>query len=216
MLGWAVPVLCMMIAVWTFWSQRQQFQIESTIAYQAHRDNELQAKELETDENLPANTRIGAVDQTPEEETTFLTYLRTLGAMDHVELKNWASQTIEYGKDKVATPMDEKTAAVLKGLRRISGFLTLTGTYSAIRQMVGELETSKRLYTMNTLNWSVTPLSLQLSMNISRYVSPSKPGTAKKPLANTTPGSRPSPASTTVKPGAKKPTEPVQIGTSKP
>jgi len=211
MLGWAIPILCMAAAGWILFKENQAFVAADYARNQAHRDNEEKAKELEVYKNLPPEVRYAAVDDVPEEETTFLTFLRTRTTADNVTFKNWFSQTIEYGKDKQAAPKDPKVAELLKGLRKITGALTFTGAYQDIRKLVGELEESNRLYTQNNITWTATKDGTQLAMTISRYVAPAKPGAVKKTPPPKQAGAAPTtPARTGIHPGAAPPaTQPV-------
>jgi hypothetical protein len=179
-LGWAIPILCMAAAGWIFYKENQEFHEADLAKNQAQRENEVAAREYQQLNEQPPGRRYASVDDVPEEEIAFLTFLRTRCAANKVNFKNWFSITTEYGKDKSSTPKDEKTAALLKGIRKISASLVLVGPYDNLRKLIGEVETSDRLYTLSNLNWLTVKEGTQLSLTVSRYVSPGKPS-LKKP-----------------------------------
>ncbi len=212
-LGWVIPILFIAVAGWVFMTESREFAAASLARQNSNAAREEAAKELDKDKHLPAEARYAAVDDTQEEETAFLTYLRTRAAADHVGLENWSSQTLEYGKDKLNVQMDLQTTMLLKGIRKISGALTLTGTYESIRALVGELESSPRLYTISNINWSVSKSGTQLAMTISRYVGPAKeaPAKAPSPPKPASPPNSSKPAQAANAKSARKSTAPVQI-----
>jgi len=174
-MGWVIPLLCMAIAGWTLLRDNQELGAASDATKQAHRINEEKAKEKSLYDHQEPMHRYAAVDDVPLEETAFLNDMRTRMAADHVTFERWMSQSIEYGKDKLAVKMDDKTAALLKGIRRIGSTLTLTGSYGDIRKFLGELESSDRLFTLTNLTWNAAKEGTILTMTVSRYVAPPAP-----------------------------------------
>ena len=184
MLGWVIPIMCTAVAGWTLFRLNQDFMAAGEATKQAHRDNEKFAQELKLLQNLPAEDRYAAADDVPMEETAFLNYLRTAFQADNVTFENFSSISVEYGKDKVDDKMDGKTASLLKGIRRVSSTLTLKGPYANIRKLLGELELSNRLYTLNNLTWNSAKEGTVLTMTLTRYVAPPVPVPASaKPKA---------------------------------
>ena len=179
-LGWVIPILCMTVGGWFVYKEQQAFLVASDATRQSHRDAEKVAAEKKMYDELPPSRRYASVEDKPQEETEFLNYIRTRSQADGVIFDKWLSQTIEYGKDKLSQPKDDKTAALIKGIRKKSGSCSLTGTYSNIRNLIGELESNDRLFTMSGLTWTTAKTGTVLSMTLSRYVSPPKPVTAAK------------------------------------
>lgn len=180
MLGWLIPILCMTIAGWTLFKLNREFTAAGLANYQAHRESENVAQEFIKLKGLPPENRYAAVDDVPMEETDFLNYLRTTFAAAGVTFDNFASLSIEYGKDKTAEKTDEKTIALLKGIRKISSTLTLKGPYANIRKLLGELELSNRLYTLTNLSWNSAKEGTVLTLTLSRYVAPPTPAPPAK------------------------------------
>jgi hypothetical protein len=191
-LGWVVPLACMAVSAYVLFTQRNNFLEASMAQNLANRDVVEAQKEKQKYENMPMEKRFAAVDDVPEEETAFLTYLRTRSISDDVTFDRWLTQSIVYGKDKVGAAKDERTTALLKGISRISSTVTLTGKYANIRKLVGELESSDRLYSLNNLNWVSSKFGTNLTMTVSRYVAPPKPAPPKKP----TPSKKAAPTAT--------------------
>ena len=217
LLGWAIPILCMAVACWILFKEHQDFIASDMARNQANRDLEVAAKENQAISEQPPGRRYAAVDDLPEEEIAFLTYLRTRCAANNVNFKSWSSQTVVYGKDKEVTSKDEKTAALLKGIRKISASLTLAGPYANIRKLIGEMELSDRLYTLTNLTWSTTKEGTQLGMTVSRYVAPAKPVAKRLSIkpddkSKTTPGAAPTaslPLKSGSNPASTQPAHPV-------
>ena len=105
-------------------------------------------------------------------------------------IDRYQTTTVVYGKDKQATPADPGTAALLKGIRKISSTFTFVGEYADVRRLLGELESSDRLYTLTSITWALAKdgSSTSLSVTLSRYVAPPDPQ-AKPAAAPAKPGS---------------------------
>ena len=215
LLGWGIPILCMLIAGFTLYSERQQFEAASIAHNQAQRDVERAQQDFNASQGRPAGLRYATKDDLPEEEIEFLNYLRTRIAANGATLKSWFSQSVEYGKDKQAASKDDQTAALLKGIRKVSASLTLTGSYQNIRKFLGEIQGSNRLYTITGVQWSTTNYGTQMTAMVSRYVAPPKPGLKKPedpkkaaPVAPVAPGNVPGQNSLVVVPAKPDPTKP--------
>jgi hypothetical protein len=105
-----------------------------------------------------------------------------------VRFDRYQTQTIEYGKDKGATPADPQKAALLKGIRKVSSTITFVGDYKNVRALLGILEASTRLYTLTDVSWVLSKEGTTLRATIARYVMPPKPGAKVNPLQTPKPG----------------------------
>ncbi len=203
-LGWIIPIVCMAIAGWVLYGQNQAFADASARRNQAEREVQEAQKEYDMIKRLSSEHHYAAEDDTQLEETAFLTYLHARSAANNVRWGNYNTQSTVYGKDKQGANGDPKVADLLKGIRKISSTLNFLGDYQNLRKLLGELESSDRLYTLTNITWSLTDKGTTLNMTISRYVQPAPPapkapaGGAAKPGAPAANG----PAGTPVKPGA--------------
>lgn len=173
-LGWIIPILCMAIAGWILYGQSLAYTDASLKNNQANRDIQQAQKEKELYKSLKPSSRYAAGDDVPSEEPAFLNFLRARCEADHVLIDRYQTTTVVYGRDKQATPADAGTAALLKGIRKISSTFTFIGVYADIRKLLGELETSDRLYTLTNITWVLARdgSSTSLSVTLSRYVAP--------------------------------------------
>ena len=174
-LGWGFPILCMAIACWIVYSQNNAFRTTSLARDQANRDLEDAVRDKRDTDNAPKQRRYAAVPDVPDEEPQFMAFLRTRAMAHNVTLQNWTSQVSEYGKERAAPDQDQKMVAMLKGIRRVSVVLSLTGPYAGLRELIGEFESSDRLYTLSNLTWKRTVDGNVLVVTVGRYVLP-KPG----------------------------------------
>jgi len=178
MLGWIIPIVCMTVAAWVLYGQNEAFSEASFKRNQANREVEEAQKEKDLYKLLPMEHRYASVPDVALEETAFLNYLRTRCAANGVRFDKYQTQTITYGKDKQATPPDPKNATLLKGIRKISSTITFVGEYGSVRKLLGELESSDRLYTLTNVAWALAEHGTTLTMTISRYVEPPNPADA--------------------------------------
>jgi len=174
-LGWVIPMLCMGVAGWTLYKHNRDLTAAATARDQAQRTLENLAKELKVQQGTPPGNRFAAADDLPLEETAFLNYLRTRFGANGVTLDTWSSLSTEYGKDKSTALKDERTIALLKGIRKISSTLTLKGPYSNIRRVLGEMESTDRLYTLTNTTWNSAKDGTIVTLTLSRYVAPAAP-----------------------------------------
>ena len=164
----------MAIAGWILYGQSLAYTDASLKNNQANRDIQQAQKEKELYKSLKPSSRFAAGDDIPSEEPAFLNFLRARCEADHVLIDRYQTTTVVYGRDKQATPADAGTAALLKGIRKISSTFTFIGVYADIRKLLGELETSDRLYTLTNITWVLAKdgSSTSLSVTLSRYVAP--------------------------------------------
>lgn len=165
----------MAVACYIIFSQNSAFQAASAARDQANRDVENAAKDKKNADDAPKRRRFAAAPDTPDEEAKFLNYLRQHAALYKVQLVSETSATTEYGKDRSTAILDPKIAELLKGIRKISCNITLSGPYAGLRQLMGELEASDRLFTLSNLSWNRTENGNRLSMIVGRYVAPAAP-----------------------------------------
>ena len=181
--GWGVPILCMTIAFYTIFTQNSAFNTASNARDQANRDLEAAAQDKNATMNLPRLPKYAADPDIPEEEPKFMAYLRTRALANNVNLDNWSIQALEYGKDRSSSNPDPKINALLKGIKKISTTLTLSGPYTGLRALIGELESSNRLITLSNVTWKRTNGGNVLVLTVGRYIQPQTPATevAAKP-----------------------------------
>ncbi|MDR3688778.1 MAG: hypothetical protein P4L46_05305 [Fimbriimonas sp.] len=170
-LGWGFPILCMAVAFWVIFAQRSAFIEASNSLDLANRDVEKATKNKKGADTMLQEKKYAAVADTPDEEPTFINFLRQRATANGVSLDKWTSQSTEYGKDKNADKQDPQVTALLKGIRKISSFMTLSGPYPGLRQLMGELEESDRLYTLSNIIWNRNKVGDNtVTMSVGRYV----------------------------------------------
>ena len=170
--GWGAPILCMLILGFVLYSQNSAFKSASQDLVVANKELDDATKDKETTDKFKSSRYFATIDETNDEESSFLTYLRTTAGTFGVTLVQWSSTSAEFGKDKSISPVDAKSAAILKGIRRVSSSLTLSGKYFGLRQFIGELESSNRLYSLSGITWNRTDAGdNSLNVTVSRYVS---------------------------------------------
>jgi len=167
-----VPILCMAIAFYVILSQNSAFQAASAARDQANRDIEAAAQDKNATMNLPREPQYAAEPDVPEEEPKFMAYLRTRALANNVNLDNWTIQALEYGKDRSSSNPDPKINELLKGIKKISTTLSLSGPYTGLRTLIGELESSNRLITLSNVTWKRTNGGNVLVLTVGRYILP--------------------------------------------
>jgi hypothetical protein len=180
----------MAIAGWILYGQSVAYTDASTKNNLANREIQQAEKEKELYQSLKPSSRFAAGDDIPSEEPAFLNFLRARCEADHVLIDHYQTTTVVYGKDKQATPADAGTAALLKGIRKVSSTFTFIGVYGDVRKLLGELESSDRLYTLTNINWVLAKdgSSTSLSVTLSRYVAPPDVQPKATPVKVTKPG----------------------------
>jgi hypothetical protein len=177
-LGWVIPGICIALAGWIIYHQDRVFQGAIAARNQANIELEEAVHQKVVIDSMPAERRFAAADDVPIEESSFLTYLKARAAAHGVTLASWNSQTIEYGKANQGVVQDQQLASILKGIRKVSSTLSLTGTYGSLRALIGDIEASDRLFTLSNLAWTRSKGGTSLTMVIARYVAPKKPSAA--------------------------------------
>jgi len=171
-LGWLIPALCIGTAGALIWKKNGEFIEAGKVRNQMHLAAQQALEKKREIDSWPVEHNYAAVPEGRTEESTFLDYLKSRCASCSVALSSWTSQTDDYGKGKAQVSGDQKIEALLKGLRRISSTVTVTGSYNGLRALVMQLEASDRLYTLSNPTWSRTPTGTTLSVIVSRFVVP--------------------------------------------
>ncbi len=181
-LGWLLPILCMAASIYFILGQSAAFQAASKARDEANRKVTEAAHEQKESHTLQPRIKYATVEQSDDEESNFVTFLRNQTAADGVTLSNWSSISGDYGKDR-GMLKDDRVAGSLRGIRRITGTAILSGGYPQIRAFIGDLEKSNRLYTISNINWTTLPTTTILRLAIARYImlpSPDKPNPPAK------------------------------------
>jgi hypothetical protein len=161
----------MAAAIFVIFSQGAAFKAASAAHIQASQDVQDAAREKKEADSHGQEKRYAAVPEAPDEEPQFISYLRQRATFNGVSLDKWSSQTTDYGKDKGSSSTDAKTTALLKGIRKISSYITFSGPYQGLRLLMGELEDSNRLLTLSNVLWTRNKLGDNvLAMSVGRYV----------------------------------------------
>jgi len=171
-LGWLIPALCIGLAGGLIYLQNQSFLRVSSQRNASRLEVQKAQEKKRLTDNLPSEHNYAAVEESRTEESSFLDYLKAQAATCGVAVVDWSSQSEEYGKSRSPSAEDQKRDALLKGLKRISSTVTVSGPFPGLRAMVMQLEASDRLYTLSSPKWARTPKGTNLTVVVSRYVIP--------------------------------------------
>lgn len=173
--GWLVPVSCFAISTVLVVGKHKELnarQMELDRASVALLS--AQATKLDLDRQKP-DRRFAAAVADSMEETLFLNDLRQRMHSNGVILIQWTSKALTYGSAPTgqAALAGGANADLLKGITRVDCDLTVSGQYTAIREFVGGLTNSERLFALHNIVWSRSEKGAnQLTLSLSRYVSP--------------------------------------------
>jgi hypothetical protein len=125
-------------------------------------------------DRLVQDKSYAAVFNSAAEQNTFLLDLKEKASGDQVTIANWISSTGNYGEPSGPITADGKPESLdlVRGFSRIDCSLNMTGSYSGMRKLVGEIEGSNRLFNLSKIAWSRGPGGTSLGVVVSRYLAP--------------------------------------------
>jgi len=171
-LGWLIPVLCSGASGWFVYQRNLELGTVSATRNQARIDVQKATEQKKQIEGLPVERRYATVNDSPSEEYTFITYLKTSAVMCGVTLTNLTSQSADPKNDPAAK--ENAADPLMKGIDRRDTIITMNGSYGNLRNMISTLETSDRLFALSNLTWTRTESATSVTVDVTRYVIPVK------------------------------------------
>lgn len=175
-LGWLIPAFAVMVSIGVMIRQfavlrdSEARHLQAIARLGSAMDTRSRADRLAREWNY------SAVTNSPDEQNSFLLGLRQKATADDVTITNWISSSGVYGEGGGPVSPDGKPESLdlLRGFTRIDCALTMTGSYSGLRKLVGDIGESRRLFNFSKVAWSRTDSGTALSVVISRYLEPSE------------------------------------------
>jgi Tfp pilus assembly protein PilO len=161
LLGWIVPILCMMISGAAIYRQHNRIQLGNTES--AVLVTQIEAKQMEL-ANLglePEPTVAIAEDQSDDEANQFVEVLKGLAGNSGIQLEKMMYVRSDLGqrankKEQEYTP--------------VSMQIVVTGDYLRVRDFVASLRTGPRLVVIGNSSWSKSGGITKLTLTVTRFV----------------------------------------------
>jgi len=175
-LGWAIPLFCIALAgflIWSGYSRLGSANLSLSAAQMSVQSASLARDEAE---KKSGQARFAAVPLTQTEEPKFLNGLRDHAATRSIKINRWlghpASAPGEISPVAMGTQDPATLDPAIKSIIRVSGDLTIQGTYENIRNFLGDLSSSNRLYLLSDLKWARKDDLVELTVTVTRFLDP--------------------------------------------
>lgn len=161
----AVPVVLGIILFAVAIIQRGRFANDTDRRQKVEREIAISLQNIDKEKET-GDDRIAVADQGVQEESTYLTFLRSSATATRVDIVRYTATdpTINTG----SAPVD------IKGATPIKGSLEAVGTYRDLLAFMTRLEKGQRLLALNDVSWNRTEDvdQVRLSAEITRFVVP--------------------------------------------